>query len=277
MSKEDATGSDPDAWMLPRDILTPVATLVGFVVAAIGLSTTVAGVSDVLRTLSLGLLLVVVLFVGAAFVTCLASLRNSRGIFKAAQFLYMMGWVSAGVFLCLLLLGFAWGIQILSFKIPRFPSLDLQTVFSFATAIISSVLSLVIFERARINRRQLAEDIRQIPTDRAKVHSIIESALSLDDPKMAFLRVVIDLERTLRDLAITNGYSQQRVSMRDLLDYLERKGIIDSNTSGSLAFVWRIRNMIAHASGDVSSRDAREALDLAATILAKLEEVHQAA
>jgi hypothetical protein len=266
------SGSDSDAWIHPRDILTPVATLVGFVAAAIGLSATVAGVSDVLRALSLGLLSVVVLFVGAAFVTCVASLRRSRGIFKAAQILYMMGWVSAGLFLCLLLLGFAWGIQILKFKIPNFPSLDLQTVFSLVMGLIGIFSSLVIFQKSRIDVGKLSKEIVEIPVNRANVNSIVESALQLDDPKMAFLRVMIDLERTLRDLAIKHGYSQQRVTMRDLSRFLELKGIIDPITSESLAFVWRIRNMVAHGSGDVSLRDARVALDLAATILAKVQE-----
>lgn len=272
MSNEEIIGSDSDAWIHPRDILTPVATLVGFVVAAIGLSATVAGVSDVLRTLSLGLLSVVVLFVGAAFVTCVASLRHSHGIFRAAQFLYMMGWVSAGLFLCLLLLGFAWGIQILNFKVPNFPTLDLQTVFSLVIAVISSLLSLVILQKSRIDVSKLSKEIKEIPANRAKVDSIVESALSLDDPKMAFLRVMIDLERTLRDLAIRHGYSQQHVTVRDLNRFLESNGIIDPITSQSLDFVWRIRNMVAHGSGDVSPRDARVALDLAATILAKLQE-----
>jgi len=276
LSNEEDIGSDSDPWIHPRDILTPVATLIGFVAAAIGLSATVAGVSDVLRTLSLGLLSIVILFVGAAFVTCVASLRHSRGIFKAAQFLYMMGWVSAGLFLCLLLLGFAWGTQILKFKIPNFPSLDIQTVFSWVMGLIGFLFTVVIVQKSRINIGKLSKEIKEIPANRAKVDSIVESALSLDDPKMAFLRVMIDLEQTLRDLAMRHGYSQQRVSVLDLDRFLESKTIIDPMTADSLAFVWRIRNMVAHGSGDVSSRDARVALDLAATILAKLQDESQA-
>jgi len=64
----------------------------------------------------------------------------------------------------------------------------------------------------------------------------------------------------LRDLAFAHKYSRTRVTMHDLRSFLESKGILDQNTSESLAFVWRIRNMVAHSSGDVSSKDAKEFL-----------------
>lgn len=273
MSTKEAATEDIDAWISPRDILTPVATLVGFIVASIGLAATSPAVAKVFQELSLGLLSVIVLFVGAAFVTCLASLRNSRGVFRAAQFLYMIGWIFTGLFLSLLLLSLAWGIQLLSIKIPALPpNVDLQTVLSVASSVIGAAVALETFRRFRIDRRKVEEKISQISVDRSKVNAITKSALSLDDPKIAFLGVMIEVERTLRDLAIAVGYSQNKFSVHDMRRYLESKGVLDSATSESLAFVWRIRNMIAHSSGDVSYGDAKEALDLAATILAKLQE-----
>ena len=264
-----------DRGLLPRDILTPAATLVGLVLTAIGLSTSIVGLSTVLQTLSLALVSVVVLFVSAAFLTCLASLRSSYGIFRVAVVLYTGGWVFAGIFICLLLLGYAWGIQILQIQIPEIPILTVQTLISVAVSISSAVYALLIYRRSRIDSQRLTTLIEQLAEDQNKTKMITKEALGVtsNDPKMAFVKVTIDLEEVLRKMALAYGLPKQegaKATMMKLLDYLSSKGVIHPATANSIIYVRDIRNRVVHSAGDISERDVMVALDLAATLLAKL-------
>jgi len=267
-----------DQLLQPRDILTPAATFVGLVLTAIGVSTAIVGFSTVLQTFLVALILVVVLFVGAALLTCFSSLRNSYGIFKVAIVLYTGGWFAAGVFICLLLVGYAWGIQILQIQIPNIPTITVEELISIAMSTLAIVFSLVVFKRTRIDKKQLTASIEQLAEDRSKAQTIAKEALvaTSNDPKMAFLKAAIDLENTLRKMALEFGLPQREAnvaSIGKLLDYLASNKAIDLTTGSSMGYVRSIRNKVVHSAGDVSPKDAMLALDLAATLLAKLSPI----
>ena len=273
MSSEESLDSYPR--ILPRDILTPAATLVGLVVTAIGLSTTIATVSVVLQTLSIALVVVVILFVAAAFVTCLSSLWNSRSIFRAGVVLYAVGWVFTGIVVSLLLLGNAWGIQILQIQIPQIPSVDIERLLSLFFSVFSVVIAVAIYRRSRIDEKRLIGMTKQLAEDPDKTKTIMQTTPGADssDPRMAVLGIAIGLERDLRTIAESCGFpeSQARaIPTSTIVDYLLSKEIIDGATASSIKALWRVRNIILHQGGDISTRDAILARDLGANIVAHI-------
>lgn len=144
---------DSDTWVKATDILGPAATLLGLVLAAIGFSASIPGISTILRPVSLALVLVVILFAGAALVACVASLQKSHIVLRAAIALFAMGWISLGVVVSLFLLGYAWGIQIFQIKIPQIAWLDVAQVLFGVLGIATAVVQLLIYANVRRRRR----------------------------------------------------------------------------------------------------------------------------
>jgi len=260
--------------MEPRDILTPAATVVGLVITAIGLSASITGLSTVLQAISPALVFVVVLFVGASSLTCLASICNSHRCFRMAIVLYTAGWIFMGTVVCLILLGYAWGIQILQLRIPQFP-IEIQTLLS-ATAAIASLGGLVeTYRKAWLDRKMIVQLLNQLAEDRTKISEIAQRALTAErnDPKMALVSIAIDLEKRLRRIAISQGFDEQRATVTpvsQVLNYLLSRNVIGQSTANAITLIWKTRNLIVHSGGDVSEKDALIALDLAASVLKKL-------
>jgi len=264
--------------MQPRDILTPAATLLGLVLAAIGLSSAIAGASAILQTLSIVLMIIVVLFAGAALATCVASLRRSHRVLRVAVVLFATGWAFTGIIVCLLLLGYAWGIQIFQIPVivvPQFASLNIESILSIAGGVFSFLVGLYNYRRTRI-KQELEELANSLAADRGKTQAIVRHTLDADprDPKMAFVRLTINLEKAVRKIAESSGYPERdarTVPLRRITGYLRSKGILDSGTADSINRIWNVRNMIIHSGADISDRDAAAAVDLAATVLSRLE------
>jgi len=266
-----------DSWMQPRDILTPAATLLGLVLAAIGLSSAIAGASTILQTLSIVLIFIVVLFAGAALATCVASLRRSHRVLRVAVVLFAIGWAFTGMIVCLLLLGYAWGIQIFQIPVitvPQFTSLNIESILSIAGAVFSFLVALYSYRGTRI-KQQLETLVNSLAADRDKTQAIVRQTLDVDprDPKMAFVRLTIDLEKALRKRAVSDRHPERdarSAPVRRIADYLRSKGTVDSETADSINRIWNVRNMILHSGADISDRDAAAAVNLAAAVLSRL-------
>jgi hypothetical protein len=269
--------SDPesDAWMHPRDILTPTATLLGLVIAAIGLSNTILGGSAALQALSMVLVLVVLLFAGSALVTCIASLRRSHRLLRVGIVLFAMGWGFTALVVSLFLLGNAWGIEIFQITIPPFPNLDIATVLSSVFSLLSATAAILNFRRSKIDKAQLISLTNQLAADQQKTQSILGGALDPEpnDPKMALVRLAIELERVLRKKATSQAFPDRDVSkasMGRIIDFLLSRQLISHATANSIGLVWNARNKIVHSGGDISSNDSRAVLSLAAAVLSEL-------
>ena len=99
--------------------------------AAIGLSSAIAGASAILQALYIVLIIMVLLFAGATLATCLASLRRSHRVLGVAVAVFATGWAFTGIIVCLLLLWVRLGIQIFQIPVsvvPRFASLNIESI-----------------------------------------------------------------------------------------------------------------------------------------------------
>lgn len=268
MGNEDSLG-----WRVtPRDILTSAATLTGLVLTAVGLSAMLSSLSTVLQTLSLALVLVVVLFVSAACFTCLASLVGNYSVFRVAMVVYLGGWIFTGVFLCLLLLGNAWGIQIFQIHVPNMPRLDVQTLLSAGFSLISTAVAWLVYRRTRIDTKQLRILIERLDVNRIKADAIAEKALTRsEDRRIALLELYERLQAILRKMVegTTMRKDSHRMTMGQLSGVLFDQGKIDRNVVDAIRYVARIRDTVAHV-GMISDREAIAALDLIAYLLERL-------
>lgn len=90
---------------------------------------------------------------------------------------------------------------------------------------------------------------------------------------MAFVRLAVELEQTLRKMAISHGLTRedaQKTSLRTLADYLRSHEILDQATIKPIDQIRHMRNMTLHSGSDVSAKDAEAAVDLVAAVLSRL-------
>jgi hypothetical protein len=176
----------------------------------------------------------------------------------------------------LLLLGYFWGLQIFKITLPQLPSLSLEVFLSFIAALTGAILPIVqILRYSLVDKKRLQIMMNQLAADRERTILVLNNALKIDsnDAKMALVRVAIELEDSLRSAAMSHGLTDKEArfaSVPKISQYLLSVKAIDANTVKSIDYIWRLRNRVVHTSGDVSSRDARAALDLAAAALTKL-------
>jgi hypothetical protein len=269
-------GPDFDTWIHPRDILTPAATLLGLVVAAIGLSSTIEGSSSIIRTLSSVLILVVLLFATAAMATCASTLRRSYRLFRVGVVLFGMGWAFTALVISLFLIGYAWGINVLQITIPQIPHLDIASVISITFSIVSLIATFWSYRKARIDKRQLTDLLNELPQrDTEQAKELLNNALkeAPHDPKMALVKLAIDIEGALRSKARSLGYPHGPfVPLGEVTDFLLHNNAIEAATAASIKRIRTIKNIIVHSGGDISPNDARVALNLAATVLTALSD-----
>ncbi len=267
---------DFDTWIHPRDIFTPAATLLGLVIAAIGLASTIAGIASILRALSLVLIVVVILFAAAAIATCVSTLRRSHRLFRVGIVLFGLGWAFTALVVSIFLIGYTWGISVFQITVPRVPSLDIAALISIVFSIISGFAALWSYQKNRIDTRQLTKLVSEFPPhDAWQSQEILRQTLEgeINDPKMAFVKLTIDIERVLRSKAKSLGYTHGPYApLPEVINFLLSKNAISSVTAASLREIRMVRNAIVHSGGDVSSEEATKALNLAAIVLSGLSE-----
>ena len=130
------------------------------------------------------------------------------------------------------------------------------------------------YRKNRIDKLQLTNLASKLPPRAAKrSQALIDHTLEqeLDDPKMALVKLAIDIEKAIRSKAKSVGYTHGPYApLHEVTNFLLYKNAIGATTAASIKRIWAIRNTIVHSGGDVSSNDARAALNLAANVLSTL-------
>lgn len=100
---------------------------------------------------------------------------------------------------------------------------------------------------------------------KSEVEKTIEDAI---EPDTQLLRLSIEIEKTLRNLAILTGIKESRVSMRQLLDYLiQNKTITDKWLIEAIIFISHNRNLLAHEGTVI---DIKKAINIGKEVLSHL-------
>lgn len=264
----------------PRDILSPAATLLGFVLASF---TFVLGFvedqADLSRFITF-LILAVILLVVAAILTVSANLLNKEILWRISMAFYAASWLFFGA-MVILVLSRSLGID--PFKI-QLPEPDIQLI----TAVLSVCMSLVsvlvsYYYGAKLFRRDLRSALAKyqdrISMESSRINETIEKAVleEQEDKKMSFVKLAIEMERIIRQIAETKQVSlpyqgKRPLSIIQILNQMEKERIITNNFIEAFRSIWKVRNAVVHGQY-VDSRDLNMALDLAATLLLELETI----
>jgi len=262
--------------MKPRDILTPTAAILGLSVTAIALIISISPQNpNIVRNFAAIMIGVVILFVATAVTTSLATFLRRQWIWRTAIGLYVLGWIYLAGVLLILFVGYATGIE--SFQLPKFDILTglgipLVIVVVLLVELIWMVRHREMFMRGlEILLRIMRESMDAVSTERVGRETEDILAIEKKDVQMSVVKTVIEIERRLREIAISLGYELRHIGASQLARVLFKKGVIDERTMQAISEVWKARNYVVHGYG-ISKSDARAALDLAMTVLVSLEQ-----
>lgn len=268
--------------MKPRDILTPVATLLALSIASIALIGSVTNQNpSIVKNFAKIMIGVVVIFVATAVFTSMASLLGRESIWKAAVVMYIVGWIYLGIVLLILFIGYATGIE--SFQLPDFNAAFTLGI-SYAASIVSLIVAIItIFWQLRGLAKKTRDLTTKIKADHetVKLESARVFAAEGKDLDMSFIRMVIEVETKLREIALSIEMQEayvMRLGGRQLASELLTKKVIAFPVKEAIDKIWQIRNMVVHGRV-VSKAEVRAGFDLASTVLVALENIraHQEA
>lgn len=258
--------------MTPRDVLSPAATLMGFVIASLTFLLNFAKEQTDFSLLFTILSIAIIFLVVSAMLIVLSSFYSSELLWKASLAIYLGGWFFFGLILIYVLIA---SINQKPIELIL-PEIDTQK-YLVLSSIIISLISILQFYREKITiLNNLNENYKKIfsmideKEPGTKERKII---FEEKDETMNFIRVTMELERMLKMLAekyqISIPYNRP-VSPRVLMDNLTKKEIISSNIKDSFDIIWKIRNAVIH-SGYVEIQEIKKAMDIAMTIYYELD------
>jgi len=267
--------------MKPRDILTPTAAILGLSVTAIALIVSISPQNpNIVRNFAAIMIGVVILFVTTAVITSLATFLRRRWIWRAAIGLYIIGWIYLAAVLLILFIGYATGIE--SFQLPQFDILiglgiPITIVMILLAELIWMLKHREMFKKGlEILLRIMRESMDMATKERVGRETEDILAVEKKDVPMSVVKIVIEIERRLREIAISLGYEPRHMGASQLARVLFEKGVIDKRILQAIIRVWRFRNYVVHGY-EISKSDARAALDLAMIVLVALEEKQRGA
>jgi hypothetical protein len=191
--------------------------------------------------------------------------------------LFALGWATTGLAVSILLIGYAWGIQIFQISVitlPQIPRLDVASVFSIVAMVLTVVVAWTNYRKSRITE-QLTKLTDQLSAGRDKMQAVLRRAPQVDpgDPWWTFIKFTIYLEKMLRKKAASERLSKGEAStgsLRKVSEYLRMKEVISAPTADSIARIWRLRNMMVHSQMEISREEALAGVDLVTAVLSQL-------
>lgn len=142
--------------------------------------------------------------------------------------------------------------------------------------ILSFILTYLIEVRSRRRKRQMQSLIEKFETDEVPAETMISQALESEneDRKAAFIILVVDVERQLRELAFSIVGSQKPRPISDIVNLLIEQGILDEKWRSSFKSLWDIRSRVIHGL-DATDSEIRVGTMLAASLKLDLERIRK--
>jgi len=263
----------------PRDILSPSATLLGFVFTTLGITLTfLTEQEEILKNISYILIGAILFIVLSAILTILATYRKSLTLWNWARRFYIASWGFLGIVSILVLVGKIFGFEILQITLPEFNQelvTGLSALLSLIVGFLSSRIGYISLKKEIETQLESFEIVRnryENEIDRKIDQAFMEED---EDLEMTFFKIAVNIEKNLRSIIEIIGLdsdSREFRSARNIFNYLIKKGVITGNLINAFNTVWNIRNNIAHGE-KVYSNDLKLALDLSALLLVELEKI----
>lgn len=271
MAENDGNVDDRLPQLQPRDILSPSATLLGFIITALGIVISLAGdQSDFLNNIFYILLLAIIFIILSAILTVISSIRKSKSAWWWARTIYVASWIFLGLIVIIILIGIVFGVKALQIQLPDFNQ-NIISLLGLTSAAISLILSLI---WVREFERDLKNAISKLNTSLEKDEILIDNTIKNitteqeQDKEMSFMRIFIDIEKTLREIVTRlPDYTESDVmSIRRIVGELTSRELIDKNIGDAFFVINRIRNQVVHG-GTVSKNEIDMALNIGASLL----------
>jgi len=262
--------------MIPRDVITPSATILGLILTAFGILVATAGETNqiIIKNFAFLFIIVVVVFVLAVVFTSLSSLFKKARLWTVALIFYVAGWSILGSILVVVLIGYAYGIEVLQIQLSEF---NADLVFGIAGLIsgaITAILTRASYKRITEYRKKIHELTAKVDVtkeDFDKKNAQLQSAsLNLMDALVLLRR---DIEQELRSLYRASSTSDDRScpqTFRNLVNALVQREVIDPYLEKSLYQIYAVGSRVAHGV-DVNTQDARLIKELGIRVLITLK------
>lgn len=261
--------------MKPRDVVTPSATILGLIVTALGILVALAGESRqiIVRNFAFLFIVVVILFILAVIFTALSSLLRKARLWSAALVVYVAGWIVLGSVLIIVLVGYAYGLEVLQVQLPEF---DFRLILSSLAAIAgisSAILTRLFYEKMSAYRKKVHALSDRVVTSK-KDFDEATAKLSSESFDLTNSLVILrsDIERELRKLIRLSKTEMTRhypYPIRRLVTALKQREIISPDLAYSILFVYNSCSRAVHGE-EISKKDALLVRELGIKILVSL-------
>lgn len=159
---------------------------------------------------------------------------------------------------------------------PLDGSLFITLALGLAAGLLLSFLAELLRRRVRKRReitdliRDLVKSERDVEYADAAIAPVLESEDR--DKKATFIVLTGEVEKSLRSLASKTFDVKRNVPLREVIDLLCKREILDSKWQRSFRYLWHIRNKVIHG---VSATDPEIELGttLAASLLVDFEKI----
>ena len=280
MTKTEKENSFPT--MVPRDITTSSAALIGLVITALGILVTAAEEPQeviYIRNFSVTFIGVIILFVLAVLFTSLSSLLKRELLWKIATTIYTIAWAFLGVILIVTLIGYAYGIQSLQFHLPQFDISLITTLSSLFSVILMFYQTWRMVTRVKTATREIKELLSKMPkptrTEQERIKNIVNNTLKSEneDVRLSIVKLRMNIEEYLSQIAdLSHAPKRKYFQLMPSLDFLLKKKIISKHLSNSIKFVWNTCSKVVHGI-EIPVKDARIVLNLGGRILLELMKI----
>lgn len=246
----------------PKDILTPSATIVGFILASIGIITSF---NDVLRSYVTLLIIVILFFLVTTILTLFSSLTKKVILWKYAQISYLASWSLVAITTLAILLKLGFDIDIFSIKlIPEIPNKELA--ISLIVSVVVSFVSALIGYQIINKINTIFKEIENLK----KSHKPRKLRKSTQEIVVELLETLIKIENRIRSLARPELHNKP---IHDISYYLVSKAILPETILRDIRLLWAVRNKLVHEGLEIPRNYATSSLDLSKDVYKTLNNV----
>jgi len=244
--------------MEPRDIVTPSATILGLIIAALGILIAIPEANQAtIRNFAFLFIVVVLLFVSAVIFTALASLLRRAELWNWALRLYIAGWAVLGTILTLLLIGYAGGINILQSPLPQLSPGVVLMIAGLVGIIISEAVIRLLRKTVNEYRTKVQEISKKVEVSKKELD---EATVELKSESMDLMNSLMilrsDIAIELRRLAkLSRTEIARPYPIRKLVTAFKQKEILSPEIAYAILFVYNFCSRAVHGEL-VSEKDA---------------------
>ncbi len=173
------SNSRPTLEMLPSDIITGLATLIGLLFTALGLLANAHLDTNFFAILADTIIIIMLLFIATASLAALGSATRRTAFWTTAKAIYPVSWIIFGLGMFAILLAFVYGPTIFQISLPNFSGsilIPIMGTIGFIAATISGIYNIREFLRENDTGSVIrCEDIeRQVAAERlARGHKLV--------------------------------------------------------------------------------------------------------